>query len=421
MLWVATLASAGMVFLTQMILARQLGPAAYGLFASSLAIVTMVAPLAGFGLSQFRLKAYGTEGWKAERWLRPTMRFSLATTLIAMAIVVVWALTFAPDAQTGKALLALLPVIPALLAIDLVGSKLRLEERYTSLSIWQISMAGSRFPLAIALLLAPALGVRFIIWGYCIAALLVLAAAAPQLVQMARGRIALLGHGPREAALPDGRLPPSPGVAAIWLQAWPFGLAAVLYPIFFQVSTVMLKYMLGDAHAGKYGLAMQVMMAVYLIPTTIYQKFLLSKLNRWAVHDKRKFLVVYRKGNLGMPMLGLLIGLAVWLGARHLVPLVFGQKYAEVSVILGVLAICAPIRFLTTAVGSVMLTGGQMYFRVMAMGLAAVSTIVLNMFMIPAHGELGAAFSTLGGELALLTMMAIGARRTIRSNFSNPA
>ena len=62
-----------MVFLTQTLLARELGPDAYGLFASSLATVTMIAPLAGFGLTQFRLKVYGVEGWAAARWLAPSL------------------------------------------------------------------------------------------------------------------------------------------------------------------------------------------------------------------------------------------------------------------------------------------------------------------------------------------------------------
>src|SRR5687768_5140916 len=127
LLWLATVAGAGMVFLTQTLLARRLGPSAYGLFASSLATVTMVAPLAGFGLSQFRLKAYGSEGWTADRWLRPSLRFTTATTVIAVAVVVAWALMGQPvDRATRFALLALSPVILGLLAVDLVGSKLRL-------------------------------------------------------------------------------------------------------------------------------------------------------------------------------------------------------------------------------------------------------------------------------------------------------
>ena len=53
-----------------------------------------------------------------------------------------------------------------------------------------------------------------------------------------------------------------------------------------------------DTQAGLYGIALSVMTAIYLIPVTIYQKFLLAKLHRWSAHDKPKFWMVYRKGNL---------------------------------------------------------------------------------------------------------------------------
>ena len=82
MLGVATATGAVMVFLTQTLLARELGPQAYGLFASSLATVTMIGPLAGFGLTQFRLKIYGAEGWTAHRWVGPSLRFTVFTTSI---------------------------------------------------------------------------------------------------------------------------------------------------------------------------------------------------------------------------------------------------------------------------------------------------------------------------------------------------
>src|SRR6185503_3251090 len=109
MLGIATATGAVMVFLTQTLLARELGPSAYGLFASSLATVTMIGPLAGFGLTQFRLKVYGVEGWAAHRWIKPSLQFMLATTLLAGGSLVAWALLGAPDASTRFMLLVLSP------------------------------------------------------------------------------------------------------------------------------------------------------------------------------------------------------------------------------------------------------------------------------------------------------------------------
>jgi O-antigen/teichoic acid export membrane protein len=191
-------------------------------------------------------------------------------------------------------------------------------------------------------------------------------------------------------------------------------VVAVLYPIFFQISTVLLKYLTNDTQAGLYGIALAVMMAIYLIPVTIYQKFLLAKLHRWAAHDKPKFWMVYRKGNLLMFALGLAIGIFLVALTPWLVPLVFGHQYQAVVKILMLLAICVPIRFLAVSMGSVLLTEDHMRYRVYAMGAAATVVIGLDVLLIPRYSALGAAAGTVIGECMLLIVTYYCVRRFAR-------
>lgn len=411
MLWLSTAAGAGMVFLAQTLLARKLGPADYGLFASSLATVTMVAPLAGFGLSQFRLKAYGVEGWSADRWLQPSLRFTAITALLAIGIIVAWSFVLAPTPATQFMLLVLSPVILSVLAVDLLSSKLRLEEHYRQLAGWQLLIPGGRLAVATALWLVPSMGVDSVAAGYCAVSVAIVLLAMPQLRTMMRGEIVLHGHGPRDAQAPRAA---SPDVRQLWSQAWAYGVAAVLYPVFFQVSTVLLKYLNNDAQAGRYGIALAVMTAIYLLPSTIYQKFLLSKLHRWAAHDKPKFWRVYHRGNVAMLLCGLAVGIALAASAQWLVPIAFGHEYRGVVSILMVLALCPPIRFLSTAVGSALLTEDHMRYRVRAMALATVVAVALNLLLIPRFDELGAACATVVAEAVLLLAMYRGVRRFSR-------
>lgn len=411
LLWVATLAAAGMVFLAQTLLARRLGPDDYGLFASSLATVTMIAPLAGFGLSQFRLKAYGSEGWDADRWMRPALRFSLLTTLLALALVVGWALLGAAgDAGTRTTLLWLAPMVPGLFAVDFVGSKLRLEERHGALALWQLLLPGGRLAIALLAWTAAAASAAQVALGHGLLAILVAAVAIPQLSAMQAGRMRLKGHGPRRMEPP----PPSPGVRELWSQAWAYGLSAALYPVFFQVGTVLLKYLGGNAHAGRYGIALAVMTAIYLFPATVYQKYLLSRLHRWAVHDPERFRGAYRTGNAAMLAAGIATGATLALVAPWLVPRVFGAAYGEVATLLQVMSICVPLRFLSTAVGSALLTRDHMRYRVNAMLAATLAAVLLNLWLVPRHQALGAAWATVAAEALLLLAMWRGARRLTR-------
>lgn len=411
MLGAATFVGAVMVFLTQTLLARELGPADYGLFASSLATVTMVAPLAGFGLTQFLLKVYGVEGWQANRWLPTAMRFLRFTTLLAITLVVGWALFGAPRNGTRFDLLVLWPVILGVLAIELVGNRCRLEDRLGAMALWQMAIPASRLVVAIALLLVPHLSGRFVALGYCAISLGVALAAWPQIRAMLHGDFDLHGHGPRP---PDAAPPRPPGIGALWSEAWAYGVYFALYPVFFQISTILLKYLSGDAQAGLYSIALAVITAIYLIPAVIYQKFLLARLHRWAAHDRPKFRAVYRQGNIGMLLLGLAIGAGVVVCSPWVVPLVFGERYRGVVDILMVLALCPPIRFLSTAMGAALLTQDHMRFRVYAMAVATLVAIGLNALLIPRYAEHGAAWATVVAETVLLLGTALGVRRFSR-------
>lgn len=407
MLWIATALGAVLAFFTQALLARELGPFHYGLFASSLATITMVSPLAGFGLPQYWLQIYGVEGWSGNRWLRPSLRFIAGSTLVTLSMIVFWSIVGAP-ADAKNLLFLLLPVVLGILAVNLISSQLRLEERHLALALWQLMTPGSRMLVAVILWFTPIPSVHAVAFGFSAIALVVAALATPRLLTMLRGGIQLFGHGPAPANV---FILPSPPIRRLWSQAWAYGAEAVLYPIFFQISTVLLKYLNGNVEAGIFGIALGVMMAIYLIPATVYQKFLLSKLHRWAVHDPQKFWTVHRHGCVAMLACGMLVAAALVLVSPWLVPIIFGEKYRPVIHVLAILAVCVPIRFLSTGVSAALLNERHMRYRVLAMGTSAVVVVVFNLILIPRYHAWGAAMATVAGETSLLLAMFAGLRR----------
>jgi O-antigen/teichoic acid export membrane protein len=230
--------------------------------------------------------------------------------------------------------------------------------------------------------------------------------------RMMQGHIDLHGHDQRR----NVAVGTAPGTLELWSQAWAYGVWAILYPVFFQISTILLKYLHSDAQAGVYSIALAIMTAIYLIPATIYQKYLLSKLHRWAAHDVPKFWAVYQQGNVAMFVLGVLVSIALVVVSPWIVPIVFGERYQGVVGILMILALCPPIRFLSTAMGAALLTEDHMRYRVYAMAVATVVAIVLNALLIPRFGGQGAAWATVVGETVLLLGTTLGVRRFHQRN-----
>lgn len=407
MLWIATAMGAVLTFLTQALLARKLGPSEYGLFASSLSTITIVASLAGFGLPAYWLQVYGVEGWQANRWLGPSWRFIVISTVTSLLLIVVWSFTGStPDAR--PILLLLLPLVFGVLVVNLISSQLRLEERHQSLAWWQLITPGGRVLVAGLLWLLPGVDGRVAAVGFSATAILMVMLAWPELRAMMRGDIQLYGHGPR----PEQPIAaPPPSMATLWSQSWAYGLDASLYTIFFSISIVLLKYLSGNAQAGIFGIALGVMMAIYLIPTTIYQKFLLSKLHRWAAHDTDKFWKAFRYGSMAMLALGILVGGMLVVVSPWVVPIIFGEKYRQVAQVLMILAICVPARFLCTVMTTALLNEKHTRYRVGATGFNALVVVVFNVLLIPRYHVMGAACATVLGELSSLLSMYLGVRR----------
>jgi O-antigen/teichoic acid export membrane protein len=407
LLWAGSVCAAGIAFLTQLALAHHLGPSSYGAFASALALVTILAPLVGFGLQGFWLKAFGQEGWAARRWLPGSYRFLVVSGGVVVCLFIAWCVVGPNDVGSARILLLMSPSLLGLSAIELTASKLQLEDKYAYLSLWQVLPNACRFLLvAVGILIG---GSRFdgqdIALIYSLVSLIVTVVTIAQIGQMSSTQFDLKGHGIR-LGCPSGGAAPS--AYEVVLQAWPFGLAGVFYLIYYQSNIVLLKYLGGDEMAGAYGVAFNVMNAIYLLPIVLYQKFLLARMHRWSRQDRARLLMAMKSGALVMLVAGAFAAIALWLSAPYLIALLFGQRYRLAADLLRILALGVPLRFLSTSIGAVLATNDHMRYRVMLMGVSALVSLVMSLLLMPAYGATGSAIATVITEMSLLGMFAFG-------------
>ena len=417
LLWFGSLAGAGLAFITQVVLARELTPAGYGFFTAALTTVTLLVPLAGFGVQGFWLKAFGEEGWGAVRWLSPSFRFVILSTAVVLLLFVGWATIGLHDASFRRLLYWLLPVVAGQMFIELLSGKLQLEERYKALALWQLLPHLARLLLVLVVVFNSSGQVRtdIIAAAYALVALAIIISGFPQLQAMAQGRFTLKGYpklsGTESVAPAMAR--PFVRVSDIARQAWPFGLSGVFYLMYFQSAVILLKYLAGDEAAGIYNVAFIFMAVVYLLPGAIYQKFLLPKFHRWANHDRARFLEVYRVGNGSMLLLGVLTAGAMLLLVPWIIPFLFGEVYQEAVGLLEILTFCTPVRFLAIGLGATLVTQEHMQRKIGYMGTVAVVNVLLNLLLIPLYGAQGAAVSTLLSEITLLALYLLAVRRHV--------
>jgi len=125
-------------------------------------------------------------------------------------------------------------------------------------------------------------------------------------------------------------------------------------------------------------------------------------LHRWANSNQKKLLSTYQAGNGLMVLIGLSLYIFLFILNPIIIPRIFGAEYLETSLILNLLLICIPIRFLATSIESPLFTNNLMAVKTSIMGGAALINIILNFILIPKYSYFGAAIATVASEIFLL-------------------
>ena len=410
LLSLGSLVSSGSAFLIYIILARQIGPESFGVFSSSMAIIKTFLLLAGFGIPQFWLKAFGKEGWNGIRWVKPSLYF-VFFSLMLIVITIFLFTVFVPKVDATNFLLQILIFfIFGNISVQLVSSKLQLEERYEVLALWQL--APNLLRLVIVILCFYVLNFSINEKGigiiYAIIGVIFVMLGIKQFILMLRGQISLKGHDKHGSKVRN-----LPTISDVVKEAWPFGAANLFAFIYMQSDIIMVKYISGNQAAGFYNVSFVILSALLLIPTILFSKYLLPKYHRWASHDKTKLYNTYKKGNLTMILIGSICMILILMLASYFIPLIFGEEYIPAVNIFKILSLSLPISFLSYSVGATLVTNEHMKMKVKLMFVVAVFNIIFNLLVIPEYGAMGAAISTVISNVLLLILYFYNAQKLV--------
>ncbi|MCX5069544.1 oligosaccharide flippase family protein [Micromonospora lupini] len=402
-------------FATQILLARSLPQAAFGTFTAALAVVSLTAPLAVFGVSELWLQRFGQEGERAYRWVRPSLRLVLIACVLLVAGTLVWSSAEMHDPAEGGVRALLASVVVAQAGLALVASVQQLRGAYAGLSALQAAPHLGRVLVVLAVWLF-GLSVVVAAAGYALVALLTVVACAVVMRPFVRGDMPLEGHA--GATGPPGPAVPVTGVAR---AATPFVLGNVFYLLGIYLGTVTVAEVRGPEAAAVLSVPMSVLTAVYLVPRVVFQQYFLAKLHRWSQTDRGAILMAYRYGGTGMFVLGVVIAALVALGGLPGLPFLLGPEYRESARVLAVLALAIPFRFAGSAVASLLTSGGLLRRKVAYQGVGALVFLVALAVATPLWGIMGAAAATVTAEIVLCVLFWTAVRRRVVGDADLPS
>lgn len=410
-IFIVTLLGATCTFFTGVVLANELGDENFGVFFSSLSLITIAATLGSFGTPGFLLKIFGKEGWDATRWVARTIRTLIATSAAVSLLVLIWAM-FGPNDKTEQYIfIVLLTCIFSQIVLAVVSSKFQLEECFYSLAIWEFVQPAARFLLVgiLVLLLGNKADAFVIACAYASVGIAITCFGWRQLAKMNTSTFLLKGHG--QAPLKFNQETVQPKYSEIIYQVWPFALGAISYVVYYQSDVIFLRYLASKEEAGTYSTAFMVIAIVCMLPNIIYQKFMLPKIHRWAHKDKLKLYEFNKKGNRVMLLSGSILMIGMWLIVPKVFPIFFNKEYDDAVLIIQILLLVLPARFLAISVGAILTTRENMRLKSKYMGLVAVLNILLNIPLIIRFGMVGAASATVFCEFSLLALYLYGSKK----------
>lgn len=388
--WLATVYVGAVSLALVFLLARLMGPEAFGKYNYLLTLAALLAILQDGGFKTLLLRERVSSSPALARLAPDLLRLAgghvvVATVFLLLAIAVL------PLEYRSELMLAV-ACYGLIVATQFVSSTMKGAGDFVRESAWQFAWRtpSAILILAAVLLASPAPGWVFAAWGM--------------------GLILALRFFP-------GRLLERPAFrfeSEIYRSAVAFLVIDLATTVYFRIDIVMLHNLTGnDAEVGYYSAAYRLLEAVILLVAPAATIFFRELRLRW------QDLAVVRSG-IGRALAvmtvlaSLIVGLTYLIGP-WLIQLAYGDGYRSsypllIWIMLSLFFIL-PNYVLTQ--GAIALNRERFY--ALAACLAAGVNIGLNWLLIPSHGALGAAWATLATEAVLGLILSVGMWRWLRA------
>jgi PST family polysaccharide transporter len=360
-------------------LARYLGPERFGALSYALAFVGLFAPFAHLGLNGPVVREIVNDPDRKEEILGTTFLLRLFGGLFCLAAATFAIMMVRPgDALTQR--------LVAIIAFGLVFSA------FECIDIWfqsQVQVKYAVYAKSTGLVIANLAKIYFILAAASLVAFawvsaLEIMVAAVGLLIVYRYRGYLVGSW--RFSLRRAR--------SLLGISWPMILSGTLWMIYLRIDQVMLREMVSEEAVGIYSTAVRISEVWYFLPvivtTSLFPELVKSKQIGEGVYRS-----AYQKVYDFLAWTSMPVVLALTFLAGPVIRLLYGDAFAGGGIILAILIWSSPFAFMRDLYGKWLVSEELTKFFMLAHGSGAVFNVLLNLYLIPRFGGVGAAIATL--------------------------
>ncbi len=176
-----------------------------------------------------------------------------------------------------------------------------------------------------------------------------------------------------------------------WRSTAVLGTALLMYQAFYSIDTIMLGGMTDSIQTGLYSAAYRLLLLVlalyYFILQAVYPRLA-------AVPEPLRRIQMLSKPLLFAIVTGVGAALVMEFARKPLIELLYGHAFLASTVMAGPLLFAIPLDFVTSVLLTVLIAWDHPGRAIAATGTALAANVLLNIFLIPRYGALGAAYAT---------------------------
>jgi len=198
-------------------------------------------------------------------------------------------------------------------------------------------------------------------------------------------------------------------ICEVFKKSLPFALMNIFILIYFRIDMVMLSIMKNETMVGLYSSSYRIMEMLLVIPAIIMIP-IYPAMSRLLINDRLKFWELSQTAVKGMLLVSIPITLMIFFLAHNFMYLFYGSSdYLLATPALKILVFALPFNALTSVFATMLAASNRQILTTRNTSICAGLNIVLNIFLIPQYGFVGASLATIATEglLAAISYFAV--------------
>lgn len=407
-LGVATAISQVISFFVVVVVARRVGPENLGAFSFAQSFAMYFEIPIDFGITMYAIREVARDPDRVRSILGEVMLAQLALLAVCMSVTLLVAPSLMPSGDAQEIFpIIVIGWIPTAIGLDWA---LRAMRHMNLVAGWRLAGQVLYGVLAIAFVGGGLAGVKTYAWLQVLSASIV-----------AIGMTATVW---RLYGLPSVRVDPRT-ILRRYASGMVVGVSLALAAIYYTIDTIMLGYLATEHDVGIFSAAYKIPFNFVMVGS-VWLQAAYPYASALAISNPAAFRMQIGRVSTFAATVSLPIAIGGTVLASPLVVAVFGDMYAEAATPFVLLLWSAVIAVLQVNYTNGVLALGNERHYLVAVIVAALANVGLDLLLIPAHGPTGAAAATVVAELAVLIFVAwsihsrlgpppMGWRRIVRS------